>query len=126
MSPEQAYVYILANGYKRLYTGVTTSLAKRVREHKEQVHPESFTAHYNINQLVYYECYESISRAIAREKEIKALLRVKKIQLIVELNPGWKDLSLEWGKELIAFRPMLPEVCRRCTATCRHPQTAMR
>jgi putative endonuclease len=103
MSPEQGYVYILANGYKRLYTGVTSSLAHRVREHKERVHPESFTARYNINQLVYYECHESISRAIAREKEIKGMLRVKKIQLVVGLNPEWKDLSLEWGKEIEPF-----------------------
>jgi putative endonuclease len=103
MPPDQAYVYILANGYKRLYTGVTTTLAQRVREHKEQVHPESFTARYNIHQLVYYECHETISRAIAREKEIKALLRVKKIQLIVSLNPEWRDLSLEWGRAIEPF-----------------------
>jgi len=103
MPPDQGYVYILANGYKRLYTGLTTSLAQRIREHKERVHPESFTARYNIDQLVYYECYESISRAIAREKEIKALLRVKKIQLIVSLNPTWQDLSLEWGQLIEPF-----------------------
>ncbi|QHS50319.1 GIY-YIG nuclease family protein [Edaphobacter sp. 12200R-103] len=103
MPPEQGYVYILANGYKRLYTGVTSSLAQRIREHKGQIHPESFTARFNIDRLVYYECYESISRAIAREKEIKGMLRVKKIQLIVGLNPDWKDLSLEWGREIDPF-----------------------
>jgi putative endonuclease len=103
MPPDQGYVYILSNGYKRLYTGVTTRLAQRVKEHKERLHPESFTTRYNIKQLVYYECHESISRAIAREKEIKALLRVKKIQLIVSLNPTWQDLSLEWGAEIEPF-----------------------
>ncbi|HMF54457.1 MAG TPA: GIY-YIG nuclease family protein [Edaphobacter sp.] len=103
MTSDQGYVYILANGYKRLYTGVTTRLARRVRVHKERMHPDSFTARYGIDQLVYYECHESISRAIGRETEIKALLRVKKIQLIVGLNPEWKDLSLVWGKEIEPF-----------------------
>jgi putative endonuclease len=103
MRPEQGYVYILANGYKRLYTGVTSRLAQRVREHKERMHPDSFTARYNIDQLVYYEYLESISRVIAREKEIKGMLRVKKIQLIVGSNPEWKDLSLQWGNEIEPF-----------------------
>jgi putative endonuclease len=67
------------------------------------MHPESFTARYEIDQLVYYECWESISRAIARENEIKGLLRVKKIQLIVALNPEWRDLSLDWGTEIDLF-----------------------
>jgi putative endonuclease len=103
MPPEQGYVYILANDSKSLYTGVTSNLAQRIKEHKERIHPESFTARYNIHRLVYYECHESIARAIAREKEIKSLLRVKKVQLIVNLNPGWRDLSLEWGKEIEPF-----------------------
>ena len=93
MTVERAYVYILANGFKRLYTGVTAKLPERMREHKMRVHPECFTARYNIDQLVWYEEHVSIVGAIAREKQIKGWLRVKKVQLIVGSNPDWTDLS---------------------------------
>ena len=101
MTVERAYVYILANGYKRIYTGVTARLRERVREHQGRVHPESFTARYNIDQLVWFEEHVSIVEAIAREKQIKGWLRVKKIQLIVSGNPDWRDLSEElfWMRE---------------------------
>jgi putative endonuclease len=103
MPPDQAYVYILANSRRRLYIGVTTRLADRIREHKTSIDPKAFTARYNIRSLVYYECYESISRAIARETELKGWLRAKKIQLIVADNPTWRDLSLDWGKPIATF-----------------------
>lgn len=101
---EYAYVYILASKLKRLYTGVTSELQKRVWQHKNKVHPESFAAKYNIDQLVYFERFGSITAAIAREKEIKGWLRVKKVALIVASNPTWRDLSLEWGKPTETFR----------------------
>jgi putative endonuclease len=98
MQEFQAYVYILSNNQRRLYTGVTTHLAHRVNEHKTSINPKSFTSRYKINKLVYYECFGDINQAIARETEIKGWLRIKKIQLIVANNPTWQDLSLEWGK----------------------------
>jgi putative endonuclease len=103
MTPDQAYVYILANTFHHLYTGITTRLQDRVQDHKTAIHPTSFTARYKINRLVYYECYESISQAIAREKQIKGWLRIRKIQLIVANNPTWQDLSLEWGQPAEPF-----------------------
>ncbi len=102
--PEYAYVYILASKGKRLYIGVTTKLEQRVRQHKQKLHPDSFTANYNINQLVYYERFATITAAIAREKELKGWLRSRKIALIVSTNPDWRDLSAEWGKPL----PQMP------------------
>ena len=66
------YVYILAN--KRngtLYIGVTNSLFTRVFQHQLKINPNSFTAKYNINKLVYYESYRYIKQAIQREKQIK-------------------------------------------------------
>ncbi len=99
----QAYVYILANHQRRLYTGVTTRLAHRVNEHKDSIHPNSFTSRYNMNRLVYYECFADINQAIARETEIKGWLRIRKIQLIAATNPTWQDLSLEWGKPIEPF-----------------------
>ncbi len=95
MTTDRAHVYILANGYKRLYTGVTARLVSRMREHKQRLDPNSFTARYNIDQLVWYEEHLSIVTAIAREKQIKGWLRIRKIQLIVSGNPTWRDLSVE-------------------------------
>ncbi|MBS1821553.1 MAG: GIY-YIG nuclease family protein [Acidobacteria bacterium] len=103
MPSDQAYVYIMSNSRRVLYVGVTTRLADRIREHKTAIGTASFTARYNVRSLVYYECYESISRAIAREKELKGWLRNRKIQLIVSINPTWEDLSRGWGRSIAKF-----------------------
>ena len=95
MTTDFAYVYILANGFKRLYTGVTSRLVSRLREHKQHLNPDSFTTRYNIDQLVWYEEHLSMVKAIAREKQIKGWLRIKKLRLIIETNPTWRDLSTE-------------------------------
>ena len=79
-----------------LYVGVTNSLARRGYEHKEkQSYHDSFTKKYNINKLVCYETFENIHNAIAREKQLKAGSRKKKIELINSMNPEWKDLYNE-------------------------------
>jgi putative endonuclease len=78
-----------------LYTGVTSNLKGRVLEHKEKLHSGSFTARYNIRKLVYFECLESIADAIAREKQIKGGSRGKKLELINNCNPEWKDLYVD-------------------------------
>jgi len=88
------YVYILTNRSKTLYTGVS-NLEKRMFEHKRGLTP-GFASHYKIDRLVYFERFGDIHSAIAREKQIKGLLRLKKMALIVSLNPEWKDLSEEW------------------------------
>ena len=90
---KKGYVYILfsrRNG--TLYTGVTSMLKRRVYEHKTKLHPESFTAKYNIDKLGYYEEYVSIKEAIEREKQIKAGSRAAKLALIEGMNPNWQDL----------------------------------
>jgi putative endonuclease len=92
------YVYIMTNRSKTLYTGVTNNLIRRVNEHKKKVHP-GFTSQYNIDRLVYFESCTDIRAAIAREKQIKGWLRVKKIALIESTNPEWRDLSLDWYDE---------------------------
>jgi putative endonuclease len=97
---EQAYVYILASSFQRLYIGITTELEVRVRQHKNGAYPDSFTSRYKIDKLVYFECYGLVSQAIAREKQLKRWSRIKKLRLIVAQNPGWRDLSAEWGKPI--------------------------
>jgi putative endonuclease len=77
-----------------LYTGVTSNLKKRVYEHKEKL-IEGFTKRYNVAKLVYYETYDEVYSAIAREKQIKAGSRQKKIALIESMNKEWRDLYEE-------------------------------
>jgi len=86
------YIYILTNFTNTtLYTGVTNDLVKRAFQHKDKT-TKGFTSKYNINKLVYYEIFDDPENAIAREKQIKAGSRQKKIDLICNLNPDWKDL----------------------------------
>jgi predicted GIY-YIG superfamily endonuclease len=85
-------VYIMAS--KRngtLYTGVTSNLARRAYEHREGLTP-GFTTRYGCKRLVFYEHYERIDEAIAREKQIKGGSRANKVALIEAMNPEWRDL----------------------------------
>jgi putative endonuclease len=74
-----------------LYTGVTNDLLRRVYEHRAKTVP-GFTSHYNVDKLVFYEEADQAGTAIAREKQIKAGSRRKKIALIEAMNPAWRDL----------------------------------
>ena len=74
----KGFVYIMTNDNNTvLYTGVTSNLKERVKEHKEKIHPGNFTGRYNIRKLVYYVSFDSIGQAIKREKQIKAGSRKK-------------------------------------------------
>ncbi|WP_452223765.1 GIY-YIG nuclease family protein [Lacinutrix chionoecetis] len=87
------YIYILTNkNNTTLYVGVTATLKERVQQHKDKADAKSFTARYNLNKLVYYEAHQMIGDAIAREKQLKAGSRAKKIALIHSINPNWDDL----------------------------------
>ena len=77
-----------------LYTGVTNNLKKGVYEHKLKL-VDGFTKKYNVNKLIYYEIFNDINNAIAREKQIKSGSRKRKIDLINRLNKDWKDLYEE-------------------------------
>jgi putative endonuclease len=75
-----------------LYTGITNNLLKRVFEHKH-ILIGGFTKKYNVHNLVYYEIYNNVYDAIAREKRMKKWKRKWKIDLIEKSNPQWIDLS---------------------------------
>jgi putative endonuclease len=94
-APSFYYVYIMTNRSRTLYTGVTGNLEQPVFEHKRCIKGE-FAARYKIDRLVYFERFGDIHAAIAREKQIKGLTRIKKMALIVSMNPEWKDLSEAW------------------------------
>jgi putative endonuclease len=86
-------VYIITNQYNKvLYTGVTAELRARIWEHKTKFYPESFTARFNCNKIVWYEVLPRIEEAIEREKQIKGGSRKDKEALIQKLNPTWRDL----------------------------------
>ena len=86
-------VYLLAR--KRdgtLYLGVTSDLARRVFEHRTKA-ILGFPSRYGVDRLVWYEVYDRIDEAIAREKAIKKWRRAWKIALIEAMNPTWADLA---------------------------------
>ena len=90
------YVYILAS--KRngtLYIGVTSNLAKRIFEHKNNL-IVGFTSQYAVHRLVYYEQTEDVYSAIGREKQLKKWNRKWKLEIIEKVNPNWNDLSNDW------------------------------
>ncbi|MCC3158076.1 GIY-YIG nuclease family protein [Hymenobacter sp. 15J16-1T3B] len=88
------YVYILTNqNHTVLYTGVTNDLTRRVAEHRTGQH-KSFTKRYNVNKLVHFEKYPDAKAAIAREKQLKAGSRQKKLDAVNAVNPDWSELLL--------------------------------
>lgn len=92
MRAKQPCVYIVASRYRgTLYTGVTSDPPKRFHEHKEGL-VEGFSKKYGCKLLVYYEMFDDMASAIAREKQIKGGARQDKFDLIESYNPDWKDL----------------------------------
>ena len=88
----KSYVYILANDRRTiLYTGCTNNLRKRLHHHKHRLIP-GFSKKYNAHVLVYFEVLDDIVAARSREKKIKGITRKKKEDLIVSVNPAWRDL----------------------------------
>jgi len=81
-----------------LYTGITDSIFRRALEH-ESGKIEGFTKRYKIDRLVYYETFKYVGNAIAREKQVKAWTRAKRLELIKSLNPTWQDLAESWGEK---------------------------
>jgi putative endonuclease len=96
------YVYILASPSGVLYTGVTNDIQRRVHQHRLKMIP-GFTKKYNVTKLVYFEVFGEIREAIAREKQVKAWSRRKRVALIESRNPRWLDLTTGW------FPDSLPE-----------------
>ena len=93
---KQAYIYILTNSTNKvLYVGVTSNLSQRIQQHKNGFFKNAFTTRYKITKLVYYELFSNIQDAIAREKQLKAGSRQRKLDLINLRNPKWKDLSIK-------------------------------
>ena len=88
------YIYILTNAKKTvLYIGMTNSLTRRLDEHYLKENPDSFSAKYNCHHLIYYEIYQYVYDAMARETQLKKWSRKKKEALINSKNPGWRSMN---------------------------------
>jgi len=98
-SERRYYVYVMASRSLNIYTGITDDIYRRALEHKSGT-IEGFTKRYNINRLVYYERFKYVNNAIAREKQIKAWTRAKRLALIRGSNPTWQDLAEGWGEKI--------------------------
>jgi putative endonuclease len=91
--PKKGYTYITTNKHHTvLYTGATSTLKDRIDRHRNKKYRRSFTAQYNVDKLVWYQKFDWIGDALAREKQIKAGSRKKKLDLINAMNPDWRDL----------------------------------
>ena len=91
------FVYIMTNRSKTFYTGTARDLRHRVwQQHKNGWFEDSFTDRYHLDRLVFYEQCVTYAGAISREKQIKGMTRLKKMALIVAMNPTWADLSEGW------------------------------
>jgi putative endonuclease len=100
------YVYILASKSRVLYVGVTGFLMPRVIQHKTG--EIDGTRRYKVNRLVYYEPFQYVNNAIARETEIKKWRREKKVALIEPSNPTRKDLAADWSNPIQANQQIPP------------------
>ena len=93
--PRYYCVYIMGSQTGTLYIGVSGNLHKRVFQHK--FHPyEGFSSRYEVVRLLYFESYDDVHKALAREKQLKRWSRAKKIALFERRNPQWKDVAAEW------------------------------
>jgi putative endonuclease len=96
------YVYMLTNRSRVvLYVGVTNSLEGRMWYHSNTAE-NSFVKRYKLNRLVYYETYNDIRDAIAREKQLKRWRHEKENDLVNRFNPKWEDLGIRmFGRESV-------------------------
>jgi putative endonuclease len=98
MHRKSFYIYIITNTANTvLYTGVTSNLIQRIWQHREKLVP-GFSANYSLWKLIYYEQCDDGITAFEREKQIKDMRRERKINLIEQMNPEWKDLYPKLNK----------------------------
>jgi putative endonuclease len=104
--PRYYCVYIMGSLSGTLYIGFSGNLHKRVFQHKFH-HFEGFTDQYDVTRLLYWESYDEVYKALARETQLKGWSRAKKIALIVRRSPHWVDLAAEWYRGCVKRVGML-------------------
>ncbi len=96
----EGHVYILGSSTGTLYTGVTSNFDQRLFEHRNGF-KSTFAAKHQCNRLLLHERFNDIRSAIAREKQIKGWTRTRKLALITQTNPEFKDLAAAHGWKLL-------------------------
>jgi putative endonuclease len=99
MKDHKYFVYIVCSRSGTLYIGMTNAIYRRALEHKRG-EIEGFASKYRCNRLVYYESFDDVQKAIAREKQLKGWARAKKIALIESKNLRWEDFAEKWGAQM--------------------------
>ncbi len=100
MRARRYYVYIMSSKSRVIYIGMTGFLMARVLQHRSG-EGSAFTSKYRVHRLVYFESFQNVGNAIARETEIKKWRREKKVELIRRENPTWEDLAEGWGEAAV-------------------------
>ena len=73
---------------------MTNSMVRRLDEHiKKKLKGDSFANKYNCGEIIYYEVFQYVNEAIAREKQLKKWSRKKKEELITSYNRLWLTLN---------------------------------
>ena len=111
----QYWVYMMSNKTRSvLYIGITNDLYRRYNEHKAGT-IKGFTQNYKCHYLVYFEEYQNVNEAIAREKQLKGWIRARKNALIATVNPENRDLAedLGWIVEQRYFTPFSMTTAKR-------------
>jgi len=75
------FVYIIEADDKTLYTGITTDLDRRFKQHASGSGAKYFKGRRPV-KIVHTELADNRSAASVREAEIKKLTRCKKLELI--------------------------------------------
>jgi putative endonuclease len=102
------WVYMMSSITGTLHIGITGDFYKKILQHKAG-EIEGFSSTYKCVRLVYYEAFDDVRRAIAREKQLKRWRREKKIALIEMMNTRWQDLAETWGCEILLPRQRMVE-----------------
>jgi putative endonuclease len=90
------YVYMGQSSSRRaLYIGMINKLHQRVFQQITHA-SEGFTDHYNATRLVYWDHFDDVRNALDREKKLKGWRREKKLWLVAQMNPKWRDLAADW------------------------------
>jgi putative endonuclease len=99
MDSTQYWIYIMTDeGHRRLYTGRTSNLKRRVAQHRSG-NGGVFTRRYSLVKLVYYELVEDAEAARQRERQVKQAGKKKRVSLIERMNPCWEDLFFDLSAE---------------------------
>ncbi|MEW6100830.1 MAG: GIY-YIG nuclease family protein [Candidatus Omnitrophota bacterium] len=79
--PWHLYIIQCSDKYKSLYTGITTDIPRRLKEHNSQK-GAFYTKNKTPVKLVYQENLPNRSAACKREHAIKSLTRKEKLELL--------------------------------------------